>query len=487
MLWCTSVATVMSQSRLVAPVEKNQFSHATSYAELQTFLKQLSAIPNVGVEAITLTKQGRNVSLVTISSSKRFGSDESKLRVLLFAQQHGDEPAGKEALTLLIAKLASTRASAILKTLDLLIVPQMNPDGAEAGRRRTSDTIDLNRNHVLLTSPETKALHDVFAKWKPQVSLDLHEYSSTSRDWADSGLVKTADVQLGMLTHPNTPLSIRNLQHENIYPFIADNVKHKGYSFQEYIVGAPTSRIRNSTTECNDGRQSFGVWNSVSFIQEGRKWGGLNEQLKRRAESQLASIEALLEYCAAHAKEIRTVVINERSKLMTMEGQEVVLRMEHVPGKNPPEIFVYNLRTKKDTMWTVNPFHGIVKSLRTVSVPEAYVVPKELETVVNLLKRHQISMTELRAPKSIHAEIYEIDSIGTEHIEESDCPKPFTRTRSVDTTLQAGAVIVPTRQEASLLITILLEPESVWGLMGYSVFEHVLRRQGTYPILRVVR
>jgi len=60
------------------------------------------------------THNGRNVSSVLVTSSPHFGEDALKLRVMLFAQQHGDEPSGKEALTMLLAKIATmnlTRSS----------------------------------------------------------------------------------------------------------------------------------------------------------------------------------------------------------------------------------------------------------------------------------------------------------------------------------------------------------------------------------------
>jgi len=113
---------------------------------------------------------------VLVTSSPHFGEDALKLRVMLFAQQHCVEPSGKEALTMLLAMIANHELDTILSHLDLLIVPQMNPDGAELRQRRTADSIDLNRNHLILTSPEPKGLHDLFARWQPQVTMDIHEF-----------------------------------------------------------------------------------------------------------------------------------------------------------------------------------------------------------------------------------------------------------------------------------------------------------------------
>ncbi|MER3523181.1 MAG: hypothetical protein C4326_03740 [Ignavibacteria bacterium] len=192
-----------------APVEVNGFTKLTSYEDVQSFLHCIENGRGITVQHIARTKNGRNVSLVSITRTPPFGSDRKKLRVLLFAQQHGDEPSGKEALTMLIARASSGMLDSVLQMIDLLIVPQMNPDGAILQQRRTADGVDLNRNHVLLTSPETKALHDVFWHWLPEVTMDIHEYGSFSTEWKEAGFIKTGDVQLGMLTNLNTPHSIQ--------------------------------------------------------------------------------------------------------------------------------------------------------------------------------------------------------------------------------------------------------------------------------------
>ncbi|MCX6133096.1 MAG: M14 family zinc carboxypeptidase [Ignavibacteriales bacterium] len=474
-----------AQVRITAPIERAGFSRATSFDTLQVFLKEIGATRHIQVQPLATTLKGRTLPSVSISSSAAFGDDNAKIRVLLFAQQHGDEPAGKEALTLLLAKFARGEHREWLNQLDLLIVPLMNPDGAELRQRRTSDTIDLNRNHVLLTAAETRALHDLFFTWKPEVTLDMHEYSSISRSWQDAGIEKTADVQLGMLTHPDTPPSIYELQHQHLFPYIASSMEARGFSFQEYIVGSPDTRIRHSTTEINDGRQSFGILNTMSFIQEGRRWRGNEDHLQRRAEAQLASVEAFLEYCSSNAAVIRSTVSRERSKLLTAQGEKAVLRLEHFPGSDKVAIPVFNLRANKDTVWTIAPYHDVVKPSLSVNMPRAYVVPKGLPSVLDLLRRHQIVMEEVRSEKTIEAEVYTIDSIATENIEETNVPRPFLHTKTVNVTLHAGDVMIPTNQWQSRLLAIILEPESVWGLFGYPQFTGLLRKTGTYPILRI--
>ncbi len=63
----------------------------------------------------------------------------------------------------------------ILDNLDLHFVPMLNPDGAQAWRRRNDLEIDINRDARLQVSPEGRALMGLAKKLQPQVGFNLHD------------------------------------------------------------------------------------------------------------------------------------------------------------------------------------------------------------------------------------------------------------------------------------------------------------------------
>ncbi|MBK6344422.1 MAG: hypothetical protein IPF68_00550 [Bacteroidales bacterium] len=65
--------------------------------------------------------------------------------------------------------------------MDFALIPQINPDGSEVNKRRNANDADLNRNHLILTEPETMALHNFFDKYRFEVTMDVHEYSPLRR------------------------------------------------------------------------------------------------------------------------------------------------------------------------------------------------------------------------------------------------------------------------------------------------------------------
>jgi Zinc carboxypeptidase len=466
-----------------APVERNGFSHLTSYDSLQSFLREISRSSVTRLETIGTTREGRSVSAVRVAPTEQSHGTE-KLRVLLFAQQHGDEPSGKEALTMLLAKCASGENAAALTQIELCVVPQMNPDGGERRQRRTSDSVDLNRSHLLLNSPETSALHELFLSWQPHVTLDIHEYGAYSRSWADAGYSKRGDVQLGTLTNLNSSGILRKYQHDSVLTFVAGRMKDNRYTFHEYIVGSPGDRIRHSTTEINDGRQSFGILNTLSFIQEGRQGRSLEEGLERRARSQLAAIEALLSYCNGHAQEIRDLVAGERHKLSTSAGSRFALRMEHVHGDGVLRIPVQTVPAGRDTVISATPYHDLVRPVAETTVPSGYVIPAGERSIIELLRRHHVKGETVERERAANVETYWIDSVGTDVLEEDSLPRPFVRRERSVITLQPGDLVVSTAQWHGMFLPTLLEPESMWGLTKYSTFSGLLR-QKRYPISRI--
>jgi hypothetical protein len=472
-----------SEGKYTAPVERSHFSALTSYDSLQAFLGKIAESPLIHVEKMARSLEGRTVNIVRVAGQES-SAPENKVRILLFAQQHGNEPSGKEALTVLLARCASGAFNDLLHHIELLIVPQMNPDGAERRQRRTADSLDLNRSHLLLNSPEVVGLHDLFRAELPEVTEDIDEYTSYIDTTETAGLIKTADVQLGMLTNLNSPAALQRYEHERIYPWIEAAMRGAQYSFHEYLVGSPDQRLRHSTTEPNDGRQSFGLLGTLSFIQEGRRRRTLEEELERRVRSQLCSIEALLHFCGDHASEIRSLVKLVREDLKHAAGREFVLRMDHVRAPETLRIPMYDQHTRHDTLWYVHPYDGMVQASRTTTLPKAYVVPSSEHAVIALLSRHGVQFSIAVADEVLPVEVFHVDSTTTVPLEEEDLSAVAVSIRRTEGHIRKGDVIVPVNQSASLLIGTLLEPESIWGLAKYPAFSELLRRR-EYPILRI--
>ena len=104
---------------------------------------------------------------------------------------------------LLMQKLLKPENEYLFKRIDLVIVPQMNPDGSESNSRRNGNDMDLNRNHLILTEPETIGLHSLFDKYLFEVTMDVHEYFPYGEAWQKYGYHNNSDLLLGTATNSN--------------------------------------------------------------------------------------------------------------------------------------------------------------------------------------------------------------------------------------------------------------------------------------------
>ncbi len=120
----------------VTPNQHISLEAFESNEQLEKKLKQMekSSKGLIELEEAGTTGQGRTVWLAKIG-------DPSNTPVLIFTQQHGDEPHGTES-ALEIIKYLGTGSGAARKILDelyVLIIPRVNPDGATFPTRGNID------------------------------------------------------------------------------------------------------------------------------------------------------------------------------------------------------------------------------------------------------------------------------------------------------------------------------------------------------------
>jgi hypothetical protein len=63
----------------------------------------------------------------------------------------------------------------IREKLTLLVIPMLNPDGAERFTRCTAQMIDMNRDALALVTPEAKILKRTRDKYQPEYGFNLHD------------------------------------------------------------------------------------------------------------------------------------------------------------------------------------------------------------------------------------------------------------------------------------------------------------------------
>jgi len=480
---------VLAQSPLPPPL-KNNYTKLTSYPELSSYLELLARQPGLlKVEIIGHSVKGRNLYAMKFSSSG-FGQDTSKIKVLIFAQQHGNEQSGKEGALLLAWDLLKPENRYLFDKIDLVLVPQVNPDGSEVNKRRNANRVDLNRNHLILTEPETIALHQLFDRYLFEVTMDVHEYSPFGEDWRKYGYRKNSDINVGTTTNLNVAERIRKLSDNDYLPFIFSYLNARNFSSFTYCPGGPpeVDYIRHSTFDINDGRQSFGIQNTFSFIQEGMNGKDDSiENLQHRAEGQMTGMFGLLDYVYTYKEKVRILVSEERKKLISGEpGQKISVQSVHVANGQSLKIPLFSYYSGKDTLVTVKDYRPVVNTLYNVQKPAGYLIPADCTILLEWAGRQSLEQIPLKRNSGDQFMQYNITSIDSVDFEGDKVVDPqFTLNVLKELPHDTDYIFIPTSQLKGNLVVLALEPKSMLGLVTYEKFADLIKAGKPYPVMRV--
>jgi hypothetical protein len=472
------------------PLQKSNFEKITSHEELSKYLKEIDDNSDlIKCEVLTNSVEGRELFAIKFSKGE-FGKDESKIKVLIFAQQHGNEQSGKEGALLLINELLKQENKYLFDKIDFAIVPQMNPDGSELNKRRNGSNMDLNRNHLILTEPETIGLHKLFDKYLFEVSMDVHEYSPYGETWKKYGYRSNNDEKVGTITNINVSSDIRDLSNNTYLAYIKKYFNDRGFSYFEYCPGGPPEikYIRHSTFDINDGRQSLGIQNTLSFIQEGLN-GKDNyiDNIEHRAKGQMTGMLGLLEFAYKYKDEIKNLVTSERNKLVNNNiSDSVAIQLDHFKDGSKLELPLLSYSSGDDTVVTVNAYHPIVKSIYDIERPIGYLVPKNLNDIIEWADRHSIKYSDYKKIDNEKLEQYFINGIDSMNFEGDIIANPIVQSEEISNSIsEDDYIFIPTKQLKNNMIIIALEPKSMLGIMQYKEFRYLLDNK-MYPILKVV-
>lgn len=494
LLFLSVWALPASAAELRTTLEVSDWKTLTSYEQAMDYLGHLvESSPRVDMQTIGTSVSGRGIPALFYSNDPVFGSRRGeKPLVMIFCQQHGNEPSGKEAALIVARRLLGEDAE-LLDKLDLILVPQVNPDGSETGQRRNANDMDLNRNHVILSEPESNALHQLFLDWMPEVTLDVHEYNAVLSRWIEEGYIKDADEMLGGGTNLNIDTGITQFTREVFIPETGKGIEDDGFSFHRYIVGEPFEEkvVRYSTTAINDGRQSMGIYNTLSFIIEGKRYGNLVNEIEKRTKGQVSAIINFLRTVDRHADKALAIVTEARSDISGQQQSHI--QMDYFADQDVPTIKfpVFDLHSWTHTYRDLPFFKPKVKVKKSVTKPAAYGFAATETELIGLLQRHRIPMLVLDGDQQVRTETYQVKHLSDAMDEEKPTLLIDLDKTTRDEALPSGTIIVPVDGVTANLVPLLLEPESTWGIvseraMGKDRFADYLQEGQAYPIKRLL-
>jgi hypothetical protein len=468
------------------PADHRLVRRTMSYDEMTSYLGSLGRFRHVAVTSEGTTAQGRTLFLVHL----RAGSEQPEWRVLLYAQQHGDEVSGKDALVYLVRRIAENPAL-LPPDVDLWVMPMVNPDGAEARRRRNSADVDLNRDHQILSQPETQALHRVARRVQPHVAVDCHEFTRGGEEFVGRGWDEWPIIMMDTANHPLfdpgvTAAGLRWI--ESSGPFMTA----AGHNYMRYSVGGlpPDDEQRFSSPEVDDGRNGLGAYGGLSFIIEAgvrRHVADPDMDLGQRIDAYLILLKRFIEDAGSRKVDLETIAL---------------ARSRPLPPFIPTNVFWANLGPRLTPLKLLDATDGrtievatanfmqdlVIK--RSVPTPVGYAIdPAAAVTFRRLLERHAIPFSELAAPRSVVAEVCKLV-----RVEEEFDPiyaryggrQIVERLAPAIARLASGTVLVTLDGPDARRAVLLLEPCMLYGLFQHPEFRSFVGADGIVPVRRVV-
>lgn len=157
----------------VGAITTRRTTHAEFWAAVAPSLES----PRLRVEEVGRSMQGRALRTIT------FGT--GPVTVMLWSQMHGDEPTATMALADIFAWMAAPGSDPLrdrlARELTIVILPMLNPDGAQRYQRQNVGGIDINRDARNLSTPEGRTLKAVRDRLQPQFGFNLHDQSARTR------------------------------------------------------------------------------------------------------------------------------------------------------------------------------------------------------------------------------------------------------------------------------------------------------------------
>ncbi|MFQ3334687.1 MAG: hypothetical protein ACI94N_000023 [Candidatus Arcticimaribacter sp.] len=179
---------------------------------LGVFLKEndlLAALTTIGFSA-----QGKPIY--------SYHEGNGPFKVLMWSQMHGNESTTTKAMLDFWMYLKTPAASDLLDQCTFVMIPQLNPDGSDAYTRFNANEVDLNRDAIDLSQPESLVLWSVYDQFEPHYCFNLHGQRtvftagnthtpatiSFLAPSADQNLTVTAERELamGLIVSANTKL-----------------------------------------------------------------------------------------------------------------------------------------------------------------------------------------------------------------------------------------------------------------------------------------
>lgn len=292
----------------------------TTWEEGETFLADLVASSSrITMTTAGTSVQGRPMRVLRVGRGPR--------TILYVGQVHGSELSGREALLTMLRQWADSTDPALLDYLSqvsVYVMPTCHPDNFTD--RNNVNGVNLNRDHVRLTQPETQAIHRVIRDIRPDLIVDWHEGANIAANFASQSI-----------HNPNADDAIRAIG-EQLNAHIEATITGAGYTWELYQ--GPTGMMKGAENLANNA----GVRGMVGLLLETARVYEDDTNAALRHDLMLLCVDAIWRWHRTRIDALAAEVTAARQRIASATGP-ITLNIETFPTGpvvTPPEHYYLN-------------------------------------------------------------------------------------------------------------------------------------------------
>lgn len=493
--------TAQQQDKYLTWYEKNDFNKTPRYNETVKYCKLLSQNSKmVTYTSIGTSPQGREIPLLILDKDGLTDPQEIRARgrvvILTEAAIHAGEPDGKDAGLMLIRDIAINKMfPGILDNVSLLFIPIINVDGhedfgshyrinqngpEEVGARFTAQRFNMNRDFIKADAPETRALLKLYSKWVPELFIDIHVTNG-----ADFQYVTTYGLDHCGFLAPDLFKWTKELFEKELNT----KMESKGYpifpyfEFNSYSNPGAGVLPDNFPPQYSNGYASAN--NRIGMLIENH----IYKPYKERVTSAYLIIKHSMEILGANTQTLKKAVeLSDRYvSSAKFRADSLPLMFKH-DRKESIEVDFLGWREKtvisdlSGAKWTYQdrsapitlkmPLFTSYTKESQIKLPEAYLIPQENISTIELLDLHDIKYHKIKRDS-----LFEVETYRFVNPKWSQFPYEGRVTLESNYTTQKevvkynrGDIIVYTNQPKVKIIAHLLEPKSPTSLVYWGFY-----------------
>lgn len=477
---------------------------ATYESGIQYYADLADASEQITLHTMGKTDSGFPLSLVLITDSNHVDlsavSQDERTVLLINNAIHPGESDGVDASMAFARDLVadSNIYAPLLQKVIVAIIPFYNIGGAlnrntgtranqngprEYGFRGNGRNYDLNRDFMKCDTRNAKSFAEIFQLLDPDFFVDTHV--SNGADYQH--VMTTSQSQKDKLG-----FGLGKYMHGEFEPMLFRAMHDAGYPTIPYVNSGGMPPENGFSQFLETPRYSTGyaaLFQTMGYMTETH----MLKPYPQRVAATRVFLDSALKLLAVEGKNIQALRKQDQEEYQQQTSVPIAWEVD----RNTPERLKFRgyeaerinssvtvgkrLFYDRSKPYVRNiPFFNAYRASETVTLPAAYLIPREWHTVIELMKLNSVTLRVIEKPATVQAETYRIGQVESraapyeghyfhDKVELTAVQEPVE--------LRVGDVVVPVKQARARYVVEALEPKAMDSLFRWNYFDTVLQQK----------